>query len=670
MNKQDEMMKKRQEMMKKKGMKPGQGMMMNMPKPHDPYKDLDHKNIILDKAKVKKRNEATKDYSKEMNKTKGRHRGPGKSIYLGDKASDGKTTALRIWKYLGRYQAGLIVVVIGVILTSSLGSLIPWLFAKALDNYIWVADYEGAAKIAIILIVIAFFTSFVRWVARYTMAIIAQRTVKKIRKDAFDNLQNLSVNYYDTNQAGDIVSRITNDVDLISNSLSTFTIEMLGSIVTLTVSLIMMFVVNWALALVVVLFVPLMIFFTMKVSKVTKKGFVAQQKHLGALNGIVEESISGLKVIKLYNQEKSIIDEFERKNNELRKSGFKAQVWAGIVMPVITFMNNFIYLLIVAIGGLLAMSAKVAITVGDISAITAYARQFIQPIANLAQLFNSLQQGLAGAERVFALIDEEDEYIGDGELEVAKFKGCVQFKDVTFGYEKDKIVLKNISFEAPAGETVAIVGPTGSGKTTIINLLNRFYDINSGSIEIDNKNIKTYKKNDLRKKIGVVLQDTSLFSGTVYENIVYGDLDAPLEAVMNAAKMANAYDFVMKLPHGFESEVYEGGQNFSQGERQLISIARTILSNPDILILDEATSNVDTRTESKIQESMRTLMQGRTSFVIAHRLQTIRNAHKIIVIKEGELIESGTHHELLDHKGFYYNLYTTQFKDLVKDLEG
>lgn len=645
-------------------------MMSNMPKPVDPYKDLDHKNVILDKAKIKKRNEATKDYSKEMNKTQGGSRGHGRGMYLGKKAKDSRGTALRIWRYLGRYQWGLVVVIIGVVLTSGLGALIPMLFAKALDDYIWVADYEGAAYIAIILVFIALFTSIVRFIARYTMAIISQRTVKKIRKDAFDKLQNLPVNYYDTNQAGDIVSRITNDVDLISNSLSTFTIELFGSVVTLTVSLVMMFYVNWALALVVILFVPLMIFFTMKVSKVTRKGFVAQQKHLGALNGIIEESISGLKVIKLYNQEKDIIEEFGRKNNELKKAGFKAQVWAGIIMPVISFMNNFIYLLIVTIGALLAISARVVITVGDISAITMYARQFIQPIANLAQLFNSLQQGLAGAERVFTLIDEEDEYIGDGDIEVEHFKGCVQFNNVSFGYEKDKVVLKNITFEAPAGETVAIVGPTGSGKTTIINLLNRFYDIDSGSIEIDNININTYKKNDLRKKIGVVLQDTSLFSGTVYENIIYGDLGASEEKVIEAAKMANAYDFIMKLPHGMKSEVYEGGQNFSQGERQLISIARTLLSDPDILILDEATSNVDTRTESKIQESMRSLMKGRTSFVIAHRLQTIRNAHKIIVIKDGVLIESGNHKELLNHKGFYYDLYTTQFKDLVKDLEG
>lgn len=657
-------------MNKKAKTKMNQDQINKMPKVLDPFKDIDHSTIILNKDQIKQRNEATKDYTKELNKTKGGHRGPGRGMYLGGKAKDTKGTAKRIWDYLGKYKAGLIVVIIGVILTSALGALIPWLFAKALDDYIWVFDYEGAAYIAIILVLIALFTSFVRFISRYTMAVISQRTVKKIRKDAFDKLQNLSIKYYDTNQPGDIASRITNDVDLISNSLSTFTLEMFGSIVTLLVSLFMMFWINWSLALVVILFVPIMIYFTMKVSKVTRKGFVAQQKHLGSLNSITEESISGLKVIKLYGQENDVIKEFELKNNQLKKAGFKAQVWAGIIMPVINFMNNFIYLLIVSIGGFLAIAGKVAISVGDISAITMYARQFIQPIANLAQLFNSLQQGLAGAERVFALIDEDDEYVGDGEIAVDKFNGCVQFNDVTFGYEKDKIVLKNISFEAPAGETIAIVGPTGSGKTTIINLLNRFYEIDKGCIEIDNKNIKDYKKDDLRKKIGVVLQDTNLFSGTVYENIVYGDLNASEEEVIEATKVANAYDFIMKLPHGMNSEVYEGGQNFSQGERQLISIARTILSNPDILILDEATSNVDTRTEFKIQESMKSLMKGRTSFVIAHRLQTIRTAHKIIVIKDGSLIESGTHDELLEHKGFYHDLYTTQFKDLVEDLEG
>ncbi len=641
------------------------------PKKANPFSKVDHKKVVLDKNQIKARNEANKDYSKELSKTTTRGtRGPGRGMYLGGKAKNSKATVLRIWDYLGRYKAGLTIVAFATLLTSLLAILIPWLFAKAIDDYILTFDLNGAFVIGLYIVGIAVLTSAVRFISRYVMVIISQKTIKKIRKDAFDKLQNLPVNYYDTNQPGDIVSRITNDVDLISNSLASVVNELLTSIITLVGSLVMMFILNWALAFVVLLFVPVMVLFTMKVAKTTKKGFVAQQKHLGALNSIVEESISGLKVVKLYGQEPEIVNEFSVKNTQLKKAGFKAQVYAGVIMPVINFMNNLIYLVIVAVGGLLFISGRVAITIGDISAITAYARQFIRPIANIAQLFNALQQGIAGAERVFTLIDEEDEYLSDGETTVEDFKGCVKFNDVTFGYVKGKTVLKNISFEAEVGKTVAIVGPTGSGKTTIINLLNRFYDIDSGSIEIDHKNITEYKKDDLRKKIGVVLQDTHLFSGTVYDNIVYGDLSATKEEVIEAAKMANSHDFIMKLPDGYDSEVYEGGQNFSQGERQLISIARTILSNPDILILDEATSNVDTRTEFKIQESMRHLMKGRTSFVIAHRLQTIRSAHKILVIHDGELIESGTHNELLDQEGFYYELYTTQFHELLKDIKG
>jgi len=636
-----------------------------------PFSNTNHSEVILDKNQVKVRNEANKDYSIMLSKTSTRGtRGPGRGMYLGGKAKDSKATILRIWNYLGRYKAGLTIVAIATLLTSLLAILIPWLFAKAIDLIYLSLDLDGAFVIGLYIIGIAILTSAVRFVSRYTMVIISQKTVKKIRKDAFDKLQNLPVKYYDTNQPGDIVSRITNDVDLISNSLASVVNELLTSIITLVGSLVMMYILNWALATVVLLFVPIMIIFTMKIAKTTKKGFVAQQKHLGALNSIIEENISGLKVVKLYSQEPEIIEEFSIKNTELKKAGFRAQVYAGVIMPVINFMNNLIYLVIVAIGGLLFILGKTAITIGDISAITAYARQFIRPIANIAQLFNALQQGIAGAERVFALIDEEDEYINDGNVVIDEFKGCVKFTDVTFGYVENTIVLKDISFKAEVGKTVAIVGPTGSGKTTIINLLNRFYDINSGTIEIDNKNITEYKKDDLRKKIGVVLQDTHLFSGTVYENVVYGNLTASKEEVIEAAKMANAHDFIMKLPDGYDSEVYEGGQNFSQGERQLISIARTILSNPDILILDEATSNVDTRTEFRIQESMRLLMKGRTSFVIAHRLQTIRNAHQILVIHDGELIERGTHSDLLKQKGFYYELYTTQFHDLVNDLKG
>ena len=639
-------------------------------KKDNPFKNIDHSKIILSKDDIKKRNEANRDYSKMLSKTSRRgSRGPGKGMYLGAKAKDSKATVLRIWDYLGKYRLGLIIVFFATALTSVLAIFIPWLFAKAIDDYILTFDLDGAFRIGFYIVGIALLTSVVRFISKYTMVIISQKTVKKIRKDAFDKLQNLPVNYYDTNQAGDIVSRITNDVDLISNSLASVVNELMTSIITLFGSLVMMYILNWVLATVVLLFVPIMVIFTKKVANTTKKGFVAQQKHLGALNSIVEESISGLKVVKLYNQEPEIIEEYRIKNEQLKKAGFKAQVYAGLIMPVINFMNNLIYLVIVALGGLLFISGRVAITIGDISAITSYARQFIRPIANIAQLFNSLQQGLAGAERVFTLIDEDDEYINDGIKIIDKFEGHVQFNNVTFGYVRDKIVLKDITFKVEAGKTIAIVGPTGSGKTTIINLLNRFYDINSGSIEIDNKNILEYKKDDLRKKIGVVLQDTNLFSGNVYDNIIYGNFKATKKEVIEAAKMANAHDFIMKLPNEYESEVYEGGQNFSQGERQLISIARTILSNPDILILDEATSNVDTRTESKIQKSMKHLMKNRTSFVIAHRLQTIRNAHIILVINDGKLIEKGTHNELMDKEGFYYDLYMTQFHDLVKDVK-
>lgn len=643
-------------------------IMKNQNLPTLPQDNINHQTVILNKDEVKKRNEATKDYSKILNKTAS-GRGPGRGMYIGSKPKDSKGTILRILKYLKAYKLGLFAVVVAIIITSALGVIIPWLFGYTIDHYILKFDYDGAALIAILLIGIAILSSASRFISRYVLAVISQKTIKQIRKEAFDNLQNLPVKYYDTNQPGDIVSKITNDVDLISNSLASVVSELIGSAITLIGSFVMMFVVNWALALVVLVFVPIMALLTSKISKVTRKGFVAQQKHLGALNGIVEESISGIKIIKLYSQENAVIHEFDLKNNELKKAGFKAQVYAGVVMPVINFLNNLIYVIIVSLGGALYISGRVAITVGDISAITSYARQFIQPIANLAQLFNTLQQGLAGAERVFGLIDEKTEYENDGKVDIEKLEGFVSFKNVTFGYTTEQPVLKNITFEAEKGKVTAIVGPTGSGKTTIINLLNRFYDIDSGSIEIDHENIYDFQKDALRKRIGVVLQDTSLFSGTVYDNIVYGDLTSNKEEVITAAKMANAHDFIMKLPHGYDSEVYEGGQNFSQGERQLISIARTILSNPDILILDEATSNVDTRTEFKIQESMSLLMNGRTSLVIAHRLQTIRNASKIIVINEGELIESGSHQELLDAKGFYHKLYTTQFKDLVDDLE-
>lgn len=627
-----------------------------------PESTVDHRTVVLNKREIKLRNEKNRDYTKQLNKVVG---GGPHRMYLGSNAKDRKGTIRRLWQYLEGYHLGFIVVITANIITSLLNLALPYLFAVGLSDYILVGDFQGTYRIGGLIIIVSILHSLVRFIGRYITLIISQETVAKIRKDAFDKLQLLPVKYYDTNQSGDIVSRITNDVDLVSNVLATFIVEMIQSSITLVGSLIMMFVLNWSLAIIVLLFVPIMILFTKQIAKVTKKGYIAQQKHLGNLNGIVEESISGLKVIKLYGTENDVRDEFIDTNIKLRNAGFKAQVVSGFIMPVIGFIGNLTYIVIIFVGALFMITGWLPVSIRDIAAITQYARQFNQPIANLAQLFNTIQQGIAGAERVFNLIDEPNEYEGDGDIEIDDLKGHVHFKDVTFGYEPEKTVLKNISFEAEVGKTIAIVGPTGSGKTTIINLLNRFYDIDQGSILVDDIDIKAYKKDHLRKHIGVVLQDTNLFTGTVYDNIIYGDLTASKEDVEEASKLANAHDFIMKLPHGYDSEVTEGGNNFSQGERQLISIARTILSNPDILILDEATSNVDTRTEFKIQESMLRLMKGRTSFVIAHRLQTIRNANKIIVIKDGELIEQGNHQELLHQKGFYYDLYTTQFKDLV-----
>ena len=623
---------------------------------------IDHRSQVLSKKEVKQRNLANKDFSKDFSKMV---RGGRHGVYLGKKATDRKGTIKRLYQYIYHYRISILLIVFLLIITSLLSVALPLLFAIAIDDYILLYDFAGAYRIGAIIIGVAAITSVVRFSGSYLMTVISQKTVAKIRKDAFDKLQLLPVSYYDKNQSGDIVSRLTNDVDLISNMLSEFVMQLITSVITLIGSLVMMFVVNWTLALIVLLFVPVMVIFTAKVGKVTKKGFTKQQKYLGALNGIIEESISGIKNIKLYGNEEASIAEFNDTNTDLRDAGYKAQVAAGFIMPVINFLNNLIYVVIVFIGGVIYISGRIAISIGDISAITSYARQFIQPISNLAQMFNVLQQGLAGAERVFNLIDSETEYENDGTNPVEHLKGKVEFKHVTFGYNPEKVVLKDISFVAEQGKTVAIVGPTGSGKTTIINLMNRFYDIDEGTILIDYKDINEFKKDDLRKNIGVVLQDTKLFTGTVYDNIVYGNLEATKEEVIAAAKLANAHDFIVRLPHGYESEVFEEGTNFSQGERQLISIARTILSDPDILILDEATSNVDTRTEFKIQESMHTLMKGRTSFVIAHRLQTIRNADNIIVINDGQVIESGPHDALLKEKGFYYDLYTTQFKDLV-----
>lgn len=582
---------------------------------------------------------------------------------VGAKPKNIRQTVFRLLSYMGAYRFALIFIFLALVVSTLMFLLVPILFSVALDDYILVFDFEGVYRIGLIIVFLALINSMVRFLSRFLMARVSQKVVKKLRSDAFGKLMKTPVSYYDKLGSGDIVSRISNDVELISNSLGQTVLEVLNSSIVILGAFVFMFYLNWMLALIVVAFIPLMVLFTVKISKKTRKGFKEQQIHLASLNGIIEENVSGLKTVKLYNQEEPFIEDFRIENDKLKKAGFMAQFYSGLIWPFIHFMNNLIFLSVVGVGALLYLYLPTGVlTIGQIAGVSQYSRQFIMPISNLAQLFNALMQGVAGAERVFEIIDADSEYASDGEISVDSLNGEIEFDDVNFGYDENVLVLRDVTFKAQKGELIAIVGPTGGGKTTTIKLINRFYDVLSGTIKLDGVDIRDMKRDELRKKIGVVLQDTQLFKGSVFDNIHYGDFSATEEEVLRASKLSGAHDFIVKLPKGYDTEIHEGGQNFSQGERQLISIARTILSNPDLLILDEATSNVDTRTEAKIQKSMNLLMEGRTSIVIAHRLQTIQKADKILVIHQGRLIETGTHESLLEQKGFYYNLYQAQFE--------
>ena len=593
-----------------------------------------------------------------------RGRGPGYVVDPNYKV-DQKAIIKRLWKYLKKYSIGLFFVLIAVVLSAALMLATPWLIKVAIDDYIDIpsVDLTGVLVIVVSLIVIAIVNAIMSYIQQASMVVIANKVARDIRKDAFDNLQNLPVKYYDTNHHGQIMSMLTNDIDAISGALSQAVPQIISSVITVVGALLLMFLSNWALALVAVATIPIMLGLTVFISKRTSKFFRTQQEKIGALNSVVEENVGGLKAIKLYNQESVAIETFKKTNKELRKVSFKAQFYTGLMMPIVIFINNLTYGIIVTVGAIFNIHLNGLVSIGQIQAVASYSRQFNMPISNLAQLMNVIQAAIAGGDRVFKLMDEKSEYLSDPEPSLEKVSGRVEFKNVNFGYDANKQVLKNVTFWGKPGQVIAIVGPTGSGKTTIINLLTRYYDIESGDIQIDQKSIYGYSKKSLREKIGIVLQQTYLFSGTILENIKYGKVDATLEEVVEAAKLAQVHDIIERLPKGYETKVKEGGSNFSHGERQLISIARTLLANPAILVLDEATSSVDTRTEANIKKSMVNLMKGRTSFVIAHRLQTIRNADAILVVKDGEIIERGTHDDLLKLEGFYYNLYKAQFAD-------
>jgi ATP-binding cassette subfamily B multidrug efflux pump len=576
------------------------------------------------------------------------------------KPKDAKDTVRRIWQYLGSQSTGLIAAVVLVILTSLLGLFGPYLIGVIIDDYIMPKDVAGALRMILLLAGIYVGTTTLTWLQTFIMVNVSQKTINKLRYDLFVKLQTLSLRFFDDHPHGDLMSRVTNDIDNLNSALTQSVTQALSSIISIVGVMIVMFYLNWILAIITLMVVPLMILTTRNIFLYSSSSFIKRQRDLGELNGFVEETIQGIEVVTLYSKESKTIEQFNEINERLRNSGRQADTFSGFINPLINFINNLGLGLVIGAGALLILKGD--ITIGIIASFVSYSRQFSRPISQLATLLNTIQSAIAGGERVFEIMDEVPEITDkEGAIGVAEFKGQVAFDHVSFGYTKGEHVLQDITLQAKPGETIALVGPTGSGKTTIVNLLTRFYDIPSGQIRIDGHDITDYQIDDLRKRIGIVLQDTYLFSGTVMENIRYGRLEATDEEVMNAAKLAWAHSFIKHLPKQYHTEIASGGTNLSQGQRQLVAIARAVLTSSDILILDEATSNIDTRTELQIQRGLNNLMKGRTSFVIAHRLKTIENADQILVIHHGKIIEEGTHEELMSRAGFYHGLYSTQF---------
>ncbi|WPS88134.1 ABC transporter ATP-binding protein [Brevibacillus halotolerans] len=571
----------------------------------------------------------------------------------------------RLWGYLREQRWSLFLVFFLVLASSGFALMGPLLIGKAIDSMgitTGQVQFSLLAKIVGSLIIVYILGALASWLQTYLMASVSQKTVKSMRKDIFDKVQTLPLRFFDERPRGDLMSRLTNDVENINNTLSQATTQIFSSLITVIGAVGMMLMLSPSLTLVSLIVVPLGLFITKKIAERTRKLFLEQQTELGQLNGYIEEMISGQRVVKAFNREQQTIDQFAEKNQRLKKVGAQAQVFSGVIPPLMNAINNLSFALVAGIGGYMAVQG--VITIGIITAFLNYSKQFARPLNEMANQFNMLQSAFAGAERVFEVLDEEPEFADQAVADsLEQVEGKVEFKDVTFGYKPDKPVLQEINLVAEPGQMIALVGPTGSGKTTIVNLLMRFYDVQQGSVIVDGRDIRQIDKENLRSSIGMVLQDTYLFAGTVIENIRYGRLDATDEQVMYAARMANAHSFIERLPEGYHTKLTEDASNISQGQRQLLTIARAILADPSILILDEATSSIDTRTEMQIQKALKVLMQGRTSFVIAHRLSTIQEADQILIINQGEIIERGNHKELLEQQGFYYNLYHTQFKN-------
>lgn len=579
-----------------------------------------------------------------------------------EKIKDIKGTIKRLLGYLIEKKFNIFIVFVLCFITTLISILGTRLNGYTIDNFIETGDMNGLGFICIVLVLMYLVNIFSTYYQNMVMLKIAQRVSATMRKDLFTALQKLPLKYFDSNSSGDLMSRLTNDVDNINTTLSQSVTQLFSGIINIIGMFIAMILLSPILTLIGMITIPLTFMTTKTLAKKTQRFFVKQQRELGSLNGYIEEMVSGQKVVLLFSEEEKVKEEFGEINERLTKSAIIAQGVSSFMGPINNFINNISYLIISVVGGYLILKGS-AITVGIVFSFLLYMRNFTRPINEIMNLFNTIQSALAGAERVFEVIDEEKENDKDDAIDIDNIEGHVELKDVTFSYTNGKEILKNVSLEAKKGEVIAIVGPTGAGKTTIVNLLTKFYNIDSGKILIDGKNIDEITRESLRKMVAMVLQDTYLFSETVSENIRYGRLEASDEEVIEAAKMADAHHFIKQLPQGYDTVLADNGGNLSQGQRQLLAIARAILSNASILILDEATSSIDTRTEVLIQNAMLKLMEGKTTFVIAHRLSTIKNADKILALKDGEIIESGTHDELLAKEGFYANLYNSQFKN-------
>ena len=589
----------------------------------------------------------------------------------GDKAKDFKGTLKKLVKYMSAFKVHMIFVAIFAICGTIFNIAGPKILGQATTEIFngLVSKVSGGSgmdfgKIGQILLmtlglyVISALCSFIQGLI---MTGVSQKTTYRLRKEISEKINRMPMNYFDTKPVGEILSRVTNDVDTLGQSLNQSATQLITSITTIIGVLVMMLSISPLMTLVAILILPVSVLLLSFVMKHSQRYFRGQQEYLGNVNGQVEEIYSGHNIIKAFNKEEDVIREFNATNDKLYDSAWKSQFFSGMMMPVMQFIGNLGYVAVAILGGYLTI--KNAIEVGDIQSFIQYVRNFTQPIQQVAQVANMLQSTAAASERVFEFLDEEeeDQTVPDP-VSVEGLQGNVEFDHVHFGYNPDKIIINDFSAKVEEGQKIAIVGPTGAGKTTMIKLLMRFYDVNSGAIKVDGHDVKDFNRSELRQMFGMVLQDTWLFHGTIMENIRYGRLDATDEEVIQAAKAAHVHRFVQTLPGGYNMELNEEASNVSQGQKQLLTIARAILADPKILILDEATSSVDTRTEVLIQKAMDNLMKGRTSFIIAHRLSTIRDADLILVMREGDIVEQGTHEELLAKGGFYADLYDSQFE--------